>query len=205
MLSCEPSAAVAIRDKATKEYVPAELIDGISAKDVDAAETAWQPVLTRELTRMKDEGVPSHRLPQHAGWDWRKKYAQTDGLLIYQMLGIEHAGQMQGLMLIKTANAFCRLPDQKDKGMVYVIFLATAPWNSDLVVLKPMYGQVGTVLIGAAISISTDLGFNGRIGLHSLPQSEDWYGKNMTDCGIDRNKNLRYFEMTPEQSIIFNR
>ena len=195
--------AVSILDKVTGQYVPAELIDGVSAAEVDAAESLWRPVLDREIARMTKEGVPEHRLPQHKDWNWREKHEHSDGLLIYQMLGVEHAGQMQGLMWIQTANAFCRLPNQKDKGMVSVLFLATAPWNSRLVVPNILYGQVGTVLIAAAINISSDLGFKGRIGLYSLDQSVDWYAKNMTDCGIDTKKYLRYFEMSPEQAERF--
>lgn len=197
--------AVFILDRVSREYVSAELVDGVSAAEVDAAESVWRPVLDREIARMTKEGVPEHRLPQHANWSWREKHALSDGLLIYQMFGVEHAGQMQGLMLIQTANAFCRLPSQKDKGMVLVLFVATAPWNSHVVVPSPRYGQVGTVLIAAAIKISNDLGFDGRIGLHSLPQSEDWYARNMTDGGIDMRKSLRYFEVTPEQAELFVR
>jgi hypothetical protein len=176
------------------------LIDGVSANEVNAAETAWRPVLDRELKRMADEDVPANLRPEHAHWNWRRKHEVTEGLLVYQMLGIEHDGTMQGLMLVQTAGVFCRLPEQKDKGLVYVMFIATAPWNSPKVVASPRYKYVGAILIAAAIKISLDLGFNGRVGLHSLPQSEDWYAKNMTDVGIDPKKNLRYFEITREQA-----
>lgn len=196
---------VAILHKATQQYVDAELIDGVTADEVNAAEAAWRPVLDEELKRMANESVPANRRPEHAHWDWRHKCEVTEGLLVYQMLGIEHDSKMQGLMLVQTAGVFCRLPNQKDKGLVYVMFIATAPWNSPVVVANPRFGQVGTVLIAAATQISLDLGFNGRVGLHSLPQSEDWYEKDMTDVGIDLKKNLRYFEMTPEQANNFIR
>ena len=49
--------------------------------------------------------------------------------------------------------------------------------------------------------------FHGRIGLHSLPQANDFYANTcgMTDLGADRDYNggLRYFEMTPEQAQAF--
>lgn len=196
---------VVILHRATQQYVSAVLVDGVTAEEVSAAEAAWRPVLDKELQRMMDENVPVHCRPEHAHWDWRHKHEVTEGLLVYQMLGIEHADQMQGLMLLQTAGVFCRIPSQTNKGLVYVMFIATAPWNSRIIVANPHYGQVGTVLLAAAIKISLDLGFNGRVGLHSLPQSEDWYAKNMTDLGIDPKKNLRYFEMTPEQANSFIR
>ncbi len=154
---------------------------------------------------MAEENVPANLRPQHAHWDWRRKHEATDGLLVYQMLGVECDGQMQGLMLLQTAGVFSRIPGQANIGIMYVFFIATAPWNSPSVVVNPRYRFVGSVLIAAAIKISLDLGFKGRIGLHSLPQSEDWYARNMTDLGIDLKKNFRYFEMTPEQAEEFIR
>jgi hypothetical protein len=65
---------------------------------------------------------------------------------------------------------------------------------------------VGSVLLAAAIQLSIDEEFLGRLGLHSLPQADDWYRKcRMTDLGPDpsEKQNLRYFEMTPEQAQAF--
>lgn len=196
---------ILIQDRATGKYVSAVLIDGVTADDVDVAESLWRPIFDQEAKRMADENVPPNLRPQHAHWDWRLKHEATDGLLLYQMLGIECDGQMQGLMLLQNAGVFSRIPGQTNKGIVYVLFIATAPWNSPLVVVNPRYKYVGSVLIAAAVKISLDLDFKGRVGLHSLPQSEDWYARNMTDLGIDLKKNFRYFEMTPEQAEEFIR
>jgi hypothetical protein len=75
-----------------------------------------------------------------------------------------------------------------------------------LVVAEPRFSGVGTVLMAAAIQFSIDEEFSGRVGLHSLPQADDWYRKcGMTDLGPDagEKQNLRYFEMTPEQAKEF--
>jgi hypothetical protein len=196
---------VLIQDRETGEYVPAVLIDGVSAEEVNAAESLWQPVVEREKKRMVDESVPVHLQPEHMHWDWRRKHQRTDGLLVYQMLGIECEDQIQGLMLLKTAGVFSKAPGQLNAGILYIHFLATAPWNSPTVVKNPRYKYVGTVLLRAAIETSIDLGFKGRVGLHSLPQSELWYSKNMNDLGIDGTNNLRYFEMTADQAQEFMR
>lgn len=196
---------ILIQDRATGKYVPAVLIDGVTIDEVNAAEALWRPIFDQEAKRMAAENVPVNLRPQHAHWDWRLKHEATDGLLLYQMFGVEYDGQIQGLMLLQTAGVFSRIPGQINRGIVYVLFIATAPWNSPAVVINPRYKFVGSVLIAAAVKISLDFDFKGCIGLHSLPQSEDWYARNMTDLGIDRKNNLRYFEMTPEQAEDFIR
>jgi hypothetical protein len=58
-------------------------------------------------------------------------------------------------------------------------------------------GSVGTVLLGEAIRLSAESGFEGRIGLHSLPQAERFYrtALGMSDLGNDpAYDGLRYFE-----------
>ena len=59
-------------------------------------------------------------------------------------------------------------------------------------------------LIRAAIAVSEEEEFRGRIALHALPQSEAFYTKFMEDLGIDPSmERLRYFEMTEEQAHKF--
>ena len=68
-------------------------------------------------------------------------------------------------------------------------------------------GLTQGILIRAAIALSEDLEFYGRIGLHSLPQANGFYANTcgMTDLGADPDyEGLRYFEMTPEQARAFN-
>ncbi len=59
--------------------------------------------------------------------------------------------------------------------MIYIDYLETAPWNQGGLVGRPRYGGIGTVMLAAAIRLSLNEGFFGRIGLHSLPQSEEFY------------------------------
>ena len=199
-------AQVFLRHRASGQYVPATLIDGVSKEEVDGAEKIWRPIIIAAVTQMETEKRPREHRPQHAHWDWRKKHEAVADILAYQMLGVECEGEMQGLMLLKTAGKFSRLESQKSKGLVYVSFVEAAPWNSPLIVPEPRYSQVGTVLLATSIHISIDLGFKGRIGLHALPQAESWYATccEMTDLGSDQDyRNLRYFEMSPEQATSF--
>ena len=56
----------------------------------------------------------------------------------------------------------------------------------------------------AAIAVSLEEEFRGRIALHSLPQSEPFYARFMEDLGIDLDvEKLRYFEMSEERAVKF--
>jgi hypothetical protein len=155
---------------------------------------------------MRTAGVPKEQWPQHSHWNWRDKRKATEGYLAYRMFGIECDSQMQGLMLVVTAGRTCRIESQKGKPLVYIDFLAAAPWNLPSVAPKPRFSLVGTILLAAAVQLSIEEEFSGRIGLHSLPQANTWYKNScgMTDLGPDPAKqNLHYFEMTPDQASEF--
>jgi hypothetical protein len=199
-------STVLLKDRATGQLVEATLIDGVSREQVEQAEGIWRPFLDEQVTRMRAQGVPQNRLPQHGHWDWRQKQQATELYLAYHMMGLERGAEMQGLMLVVTAGKDSRITSQRGKPLVYVHFLAAAPWNLPSVVGEPRYALVGSILVAAAIQLSTEEEFQGRVGLHSLPQSDTWYRDRcgMTDLGPDADvQNLRYFEMTPAQASDF--
>jgi hypothetical protein len=107
-------------------------------------------------------------------------------------------------MLVDTTR-FARSDRQKGRELVYVDLLATAPWNRPRLVPEARYKGVGRILIATAISLSYELEFNGRLGLHSLPQSESWYRDvaGFSDMGYDAPKRMRYFEVTEAQAAAF--
>lgn len=187
---------VLILEAASKKEVEGFLIVDMDRESVVAAQQAF--------TQFHSQ---SGGKPEHAHWDWNRKFQLTiDYSLTYRMLGIECGGQIQGLMLIAVGKD-CRIKSQEGKNLVYIDYLSAAPWNSKATTATPKYKLVGKVLLQAAIEISEDEGFKGRIGLHSLPQSETWYVNcGMTDLGKDADyQNLRYFEMTPEQAAAFTK
>lgn len=198
--------AVYLIDRKTEQLVEATLIDGVTRDDVEQAEALWKPFLDEQLKRMQAEGIPKSRWPQHRHWDWRHKQESTELYLACRMFGIECGSEMQGLMLVLTAGKHCRIESQAGKPLVYVQFLAAAPWNVPSIVKQQRYGLVGSILIATAIHLSIEEEFQGRIGLHSLPQSDEFYRDRcrMTDLGPDPAvQNLRYFEMTLEQASEF--
>jgi len=195
-------------DREEQCVVPAELIDSVDGNDIMRASATWKPLMEARVQDFTQQNIPRDQWPQHAHWDWEIKASHVAGLLAYQILGIECEGEMQGLMLVATAGKTCWLPAQMGKPIVYVHFLATAPWNDPDFTVLPRFGAVGKIFLAAAIQLSIDNGFKGRIGLHSLPQADAFYtGCGMTDLGRDPSpgmQQLRYYEMTPEQAQAFN-
>jgi hypothetical protein len=197
-------SVVPLRDKNTGEIVEAVLIDGISETQLRDVETNWLPVMRQGIERLKAAGKPRREWPQSHHWNWRNKVEHVHGILAYRGFAIEYQKQTQGLMLVTTAEA-CRLPEQRGKPLVYIDYLETAPWNQRELVGQPRFSGIGTVMLAAAITLSQEESFSGRIGLHSLPQSENFYEA----CGMKKvesdpsKQGLFYFEMTPKQATDF--
>ncbi len=185
-------------DVASGANCPAEFWDSIQERHLLDLEGAWSESL-RQL-RAKSNYVRQ----ESSHWNWRVKVNSIRGQLGNKSFAIECNNHTQGVMIVSLLSS-CRLPAVKGKPLVYVDYLETAPWN------RPSLGVVrfrgaGTVMVSAAIQLSRKEGFGGRIGLHSLPQSEEWYAKRgMTNLGPDkRYQNLSYFEMSESQASAFS-
>lgn len=185
---------------------PADLLDGISEAQLADWEAEWLPELFRAVQQLHRAGVERGQWPQSRHWDWRRKTTALQGYLAHPGFSIVCNGVTQGMMIVDTTLHRARIPTQEKKEIVYVEFIENAPWNRPELKTPPVYRGVGSVLLRAAIALSQDMEFKGRIGLHSLPQANDFYANHcgMTDLGIDaEHHNLRYFEMTPEQADAF--
>lgn len=127
-------------------------------------------------------------------WNWRRKvrlYGSDPGVEIW---AIECDEATQGLMMLRSQGH--RSWVASSQRIVYIDFLATAPWNRPSVQNPPRYRLVGSILLRYARVRSEELGLRGAVGLHSLPSSEAFYRKQgMVDWGQDAEyQNLRYFE-----------
>lgn len=192
-------------ERGGQQLVPAQLIDGVDRNAIIRAAASWKPLIEARVLDLMRQGIPRSLWPQHMHWDWEQKTKYYTGLA-YQTFGIECEGEIQGLMLVDTVTQSCRIPTQVGKPLVHVLYLATAPWNDRDFSAQPRFGGVGKVLLAAAIQLSIDNEFKGRISLHSLPQADAFYrGCGFTDLGKDPEvQNLSCYEMTPEQAQAFN-
>jgi len=197
---------VFLLDVATGQAVPADLLDGITERQLADWEGEWLPELFNAVQRLHRAGVHRAQWPQSRHWDWRQKATALLGFLAHQGFSVVCDGMTQGMMVVDTTLHRCRIPQQEKKELVYVEFIENAPWNRPELRDPPRYRGVGSILLRAAIALSQDLEFKGRIGLHSLPQANGFYANHcgMTDLGFDAShQGLRYFEMTPEQADAF--
>jgi hypothetical protein len=200
------SSSVFLINVATAEPEPAQLLDAITEAQLADWEGEWLPELFKALQRLHRAGVERARWPQSRQWDWRKKVAVLQGMLANPGFSVVCGGVTQGMMFADTTTKRCRIPGQVGKDLVYVSFVENAPWNRKELFNPPRYRGVGTILMRAAIELSKELEFKGRIGLHSLPQANGFYANvcGMTDLGPDAAyQDLRYFEMTPNQAEAF--
>jgi len=191
---------ILLLDGATRQPVEAVLIEDVSEEDVRRTDALWKPFLRQTLQDAHTRGLRPNDLPEHAHWAWERKWRTATESS--RFLGIESDGAIQALMIVR-ADKVCRLREQAGLPLIYVDCLAAAPWNLAGMVSRPKFRGCGFVLIAEAIRLSRQRGYNGRIGLHSLPQAEDFYREKcgMTDLGEDTNyEGLHYLEMTGAQA-----
>lgn len=197
-------SVIYLLDSASGEAVEAELRDAIEEAHLVDWQTQWQPAMIETLRALASQKVPMADWPQSWHWDWRRKTTGVQGLLGYPGFSVVAQGVTQGLAQIDLTRSACA-PEHAGKPMAYIDYLEVAPWNRPDLGQVPRLRGVGTALLSAAVARSMNDGFKGRIGLHSLPQSEGFYQRNgLTDLGPDAAyQGLRYFEMNAERATAF--
>lgn len=190
-------ATVPLFDLRRGTFCDASLFQGVDLDTLRSIEADWTPIF--------DAAAPENP-PEDAHWEWAAKALQAlRNPLSYELFGVEADARTQGMMLVLKGGLKCfsRHPEHPRAPLVYVDFLATAPWNRPGLTATPTYKGVGRLLFMTAVSLSIEEEFAGRVGLHSLPGAEAFYRNqlNMTDMGKDdAYQNLRYFELSTTQA-----
>lgn len=195
-------------DRGSKSFVDAQLHAPVTQSNLDDFASLWRPIFDARESELRAAGHGSlddfgaHDL-QDSHWQWIEKAPIYGGRLECASFALEAEGQTQGLMFVRT-QGFARERSQANKPLVLVDLLATAPWNRPKLVKDARFKGVGRIMIAAAISLSVAEEFEGRIGLHALPQAESWYRDmcGMTPLGIDETQ-MQYLEMTEIQARAF--
>lgn len=156
----------------------------LSSKHISDFETFWK----QRLLNSSEED--SH-------WSWIDKFLKL-ATPNYERYALECESITQGLMVLELDCYRSLL--EPNKNLVYVDYLTIAPWNRRSIENPPMYKGIGSSLLNFAITRSFDLDYKGRLGLHSLPNAEDFYKRfGMVDFGYDSKKQgLRYFEISSD-------
>ncbi|MEZ6131682.1 MAG: GNAT family N-acetyltransferase [Planctomycetaceae bacterium] len=184
-------------DRIDGQAKPAELWDSIEPVHRQQLDNEWRTALTDLLAR-----TPEGRREESAGWNWLDKLERRDGKFGTESFAITCDGMVQAAMILDLSKASW-FKETSGGSIVYVDFLQTAPWNWKRDWQPtPRYRGLGTIMLRTAIELSRELEFEGWVGLHSLPQSENFYRKcGMTEFWRDPDYEcLSYFEMTAAQA-----
>ena len=127
-------------------------------------------------------------------WDWafKKRISLQDDN--FEGYALECEEMTQGLMMLETQ--WHRSQIEESDRIVYIENLATAPWNRINSEIPRIYSGTGKALLCFARQRSIELGYDGRVSLHALPNAVRFYeSQNMPNYGTDPEKdNLDYFE-----------
>lgn len=197
---------ISIIDCQSGDLVGAEIFDEVTLAHFIETQADWRPIVLAAARALSQQPNQATLIPRHFHWDWTRKEAELK-LLAVKFYGIAHEGKLQGMMKVETVAHTCRLPEQQGKPLVYIDYLESAPWNISKLMAalgqQQRFRAVGSRLLEAAVLLSIEEGFHGRMALHSLPGSEGFYvnGCGTTPVGRDPHKeNLLWCEFTPEQA-----
>lgn len=181
---------------AGRPLIQASLYRDYFSRELEAIEASWAEA--REKLAAQGQAIGLAPL-EHAHWDWRNK-ADSVEAGHHMLVAVEWNGEVQGLMAVLRHPRPGRLSGGH---VVYVDYLESAPWNLKGFGESPRFLGVGTVLMAEAVRISSETGFEGRVGLHSLPQAEAFYDRcQMTRLGDDpRYFDLAYYEYSGRSGI----
>jgi hypothetical protein len=185
-----------------------DLAEGLDTSHFNFMDAQWNPAMKRQYglailqffqlpaadrTEQRWLQIRGELAVQDHEWSWRTKCSSAPGTN-RRVFALLNATDVEAAMLLLFGKN-----SRDPAGMVpivYVDFLAVAPWNRKEFQDPQRFRSLGTVMLGAAVQLSRSLGFDGRCGLHSLPQSEGFYHHiGMRDFGLDSAySSLRYFE-----------
>lgn len=197
---------IPIFNRVTNQWEVATLYQDIEQNNIDDFDKHWAPAFDERKPQKMDEKSLIAANIQDFSWEWESKAKTFKERLDYVSYALECNGRTQGFMIIEAGKRRSQLTGFEDKTIVYVEYIATAPWNRFNFTQSPTYKGIGSVLMLAAIHYSQNEGYEGRIGLTALKQSEKWYNDvlKMTDLGVLKNvPNGRYYELTPERAADF--
>ena len=203
--------AAYVVDSTTGQEVPVELHDELSPGVLLDIETQWSSVRTELRRKLDAANVPRAQQPQSLHWDWGEKslllslFKKPDS---FRVFALRRQAAWEGAMVTLRGEVLTRLAPDCGKPLIYVDYVEAAPWNWTVKEAQQVrkYKAVGAVLLRAAVAQSQAESFDGRIGLHALPQADHFYqGQGLQLVDFDAPKRMNYFELTAEAVQHFER
>ena len=187
---------IPIYDNNQKKFVEAYLAEDVPLDMIAKANLEWTRIKQQYQDRCRQQRLP---YPEHSHWNWEDKAERSEMFsMIQTRFGIVCQNEIQGLMLVEQMTEFAKLPPDKGETLLYVKYLETAPQNVEPYTKPRKFLGIGRLFLRVAVDFSLEVGCEGRVGLHALPQAEAFYRTNgMVEFDRDpAHENLRYFEFT---------
>jgi hypothetical protein len=187
---------VSVFDRLTRNPVASE-IAAMTEYHFQVLQSSWVSAFQqRYYSQERDEDF----LMWKTGQDCLDQLILREGLRSFALIAEEN---LQGVLLLKRESLPSRL--EPLQSLVYVHYLATAPWNRPDQRGPGWLRGVGTLLMAWAVQESQNMGCHGRLGLHSLRGSDNFYDRlGLHNLGHDpARRGMKYFELCCSKSAEF--
>jgi hypothetical protein len=197
---------VYIIEAATEKDVQAQFHDDLKADVLLDIEDQWTPVRHQLRAKLKAAGIAIESWPQSLHWDWGRK---SLGLAFggdpqdFRVMAIRRQAVWEGAIVTLSKGHWAQLTPGVGQPLIYADYIESAPWNWTVEGIQARrYMAIGAVLLRAAIEQSYTKGWDGRVGLHALPQAAGFYqGQGFQFVRNDPAKqNLPYYEITSAEA-----
>jgi hypothetical protein len=197
---------VYIIDGATDAPVEVELHDDLKVDVLLDVESQWASTRHDIRTKLTTLAVPPQSRPESLHWDWGRKslplaFRDPDD---FRIMAVGRQTVWEAAVVTLCKNQVALLAPHAGSPLVYVDYLEVAPWNWKIEnVQTRKFKAIGSVLLRAAIEQSYTKGWEGRVGLHALPQAATFYvNQGLQFVKNDPNKqNLPYYELSAAEAF----
>jgi hypothetical protein len=113
------TSRVYLRRVADNSIVDADLLDDLDATHLQQLEATWLPVIGHVK-----QTLPRDKWPEDWHWNWRDKMSAAN-VFGQRAFSVVCDNELQGAMLVDLAS----ISPHGARRVLYVDYLATAPWN----------------------------------------------------------------------------
>lgn len=190
-----------IIDSVAGDPVEVELHDKLAADVLLDVEDQWAASRQELRGKLKALGVGFEDWPESLHWDWGRKGVRLALADVedFRVMGIRRQTTWEAMIVTLCKNHFAFLAPDDGKPLVYVDYVEVAPWNWTVEnIQERKFKSCGPVLLRAAVEQSYAKAWEGRVGLHALPQAASFYSvQGFQFVRNDPNKqNLPYYELS---------
>jgi hypothetical protein len=159
----------------------------------------------RSATQQWDDFSTGNQLPQSL-FNWVSVFnfnSATDTKVLCLHVPVGLKPRAEALMLVRHGHVV-RCDRHHRAPLVYVGFLEVAPWNGASSPSR-VFAGLGPVMLRYAFDLSVHMGYEGRVGLHSVTAAEAFYRKvgfRSFDCPSEHHELYMEIDGTHVQSLI---